>query len=45
MAPERGAIWVTPHGVRMLMPKKAAAKPDIRLGYTVGGSIPPVPFR
>ena len=37
VAPERGAIWVTPHGVRMLMPKKDAAKPYIRLDYTLAG--------
>ena len=37
VAPERGAIWVTPHGVRMLMPKKDAAKPYIRLDYLLAG--------
>ncbi len=37
VAPERGAIWVTPHGVRMLMPNKDAAKPYIRLDYTLAG--------
>ena len=36
-APERGAIWVTPHGVRMLMPKKDAAKRYIRLDCTLAG--------
>jgi hypothetical protein len=37
VAPERGAIWVTPHGVRMLMPNKDAAKPHIRLDSTLAG--------
>ena len=35
--PEPGAIWVTPNGVRMAMPSAKAAKPYIRLDYTLGG--------
>lgn len=35
--PGPGAIWVTPNGVRMLMPKTGATKPYIRLDYTLAG--------
>lgn len=36
-APGPGAVWMTPHGVRMRMPKVGSSSPYIRFDYTYRG--------